>query len=104
MSLLPRDPVLTFLRRTFKCKMLNNARLTPQQCVARQLREVETKFFGRKITVNNTIFDRFCRSGCCETGLVHLRRLNPSAAKTREKERRKAERTEPCRPLAQGRA
>jgi hypothetical protein len=101
---LAKDPVLTFLRKTFKCKMLNNARLSPQQCVARQLREVETKYFGRKITVNNTLFDKWCRSGCCETGLVHLGRIAPSAMKVRLAEKKKRERKEPCRPLAQGNA
>ncbi len=97
-----KDPVLTFLRKTFKCPMLNNARLTPAQCVGRQLREVETKMFGRKIIVNNSAFDRWCRSGCCEKGLVHLRRMQPKAYDVRMKEKKKREKKEPCRPLAGG--
>jgi hypothetical protein len=87
-----------FVRKnTFVCEHLNNARITPEQCVARQLRQVEMKYFGRKITVNNTIFDQFCRSGCCKIGLVQLRKLAPDVHRVRLAEVKK--KTTPCRPL-----
>ncbi len=92
------DPVTLFLKRnTFRCKPLN-ADLTPEQCKERQLREVETKYFGRKLIVNNTPFDAWCRSGCCETGLIYLRKLAYKAYLTRVKERRK-KKAAPCKPL-----
>lgn len=92
------DPVLKFLKdRTFHCPHLNNARITPEQCVGRQLREIETKFFGRKLIVNNTIFDAYCRSGCCQTGLVHLKRREPEAYALRMRERKAKDRKKvPC--------
>lgn len=97
-----RDPVAVFVaRQTFHCKPLN-ANLTPEQCKDRQLREIETKMFGRKLTVNNSLFDRYCRSGCCPTGLVYLKKLAPAAYKVRVKET-KARKT-PCTQLAGGNA
>lgn len=91
------DPITAFLKRqTFHCRPLN-ATLSPEQCVERQRREVETKFFGRKLTVNNTPFDKWCRSGCCTTGLIYLRKLDPKAWATRMKERKKSR--QPCKPL-----
>lgn len=94
-----QNPVERFLKqnKTFKCVSLSNARMTPDQCVARQLREVETKYFGRKITVNNTIFDRYCRSGCCKVGLVHLKKLLPEAHRVRVREAKATK--NPCKPL-----
>ena len=90
------DPVSLFLKRsTFRCKPLNAA-LTPEECVTRQLSEVETKMFGRKITTNNAPQDRFCRSGCCAQGLIFLRKLRYSAWVTRMKEKKKA--ATPCKP------
>ena len=91
------DPVSLFLRKnTFRCRPLN-ANLTPDECVGRQLREVETKMFGRKILVNNSAFDKYCRSGCCEIGLVYLRKLRYKAWLTRLAERRQSK--APCKPL-----
>ncbi len=74
------------------------ANLTPEQCAERQEREVETKYFGRKLIVNNTPFDSWCRSGCCETGLIHLRKLRYKLYLVRLKERRK-KKAPPCKPL-----
>ena len=91
------DPVSLFLRKnTFRCKPLN-ASLTPEECVTRQLREVETVYFGHKLTVNNSSFDKYCRSGCCETGLIYLRKLAYKAWLARLAEKRKTK--PPCKPL-----
>lgn len=91
------DPVALFLKKnTFHCKVFK-ANLTPDECADRQLREVETKMFGRKILVNNSAFDRWCRSGCCETGLIYLRKLHYKAWLARLKEKRKTK--PPCKPL-----
>lgn len=91
------DPVALFLKKnTFRCKPLN-ANLAPEECVERQLREVETKMFGRKILVNNSAFDKFCRSGCCEVGLVYLKKMRYKSWLTRLAEKRKKK--PPCKPL-----
>lgn len=91
------DPVTLFLKKnTFRCKPLN-ANLAPDECVERQLREVEMKMFGRKILCNNSAQDKWCRSGCCETGLIYLRKLRYSAWVTRMREKKKTK--PPCKPL-----
>lgn len=94
-----RDPVEAFLRsNTFVCSHLGNARITPEQCAGRQQREIETKMFGRKITVNNSPQDKWCRSGCCALGLPHLRRYDYKAYLKRVKERNRKRRSF-CKPL-----
>lgn len=96
------DPVSLFLRKnTFHCKSLN-ANLTSSECADRQVREVEMKMFGRKILSNDSLFDRFCRSGCCAVGLVHLRKHRYKEWLLRLKEARK--RVAPCKQLAGGNA
>jgi hypothetical protein len=102
---LRRDPareqaIETFLKRyTFHCKALN-VTLTPEECRDRQLREVETKYFGRKLIVNNTIFDRYCRSGCCQQGQQVLVKLEPKAAKAKLREVK--HRDAPCHQMHLG--
>ncbi len=67
--------VAAFLkRRTFFCKFLR-ALLTSEQCEARQGREIKRVAYGRKITLNNTPLDRYCRSGECEQGKEQLVKL-----------------------------
>ncbi len=66
---MPRKPTVeTFLRRrTFFCPALC-ARFRREECVERQGRKAITKYYGRKIIVNNTPFDQWCRSGDCKVG------------------------------------
>jgi hypothetical protein len=60
--------VETFLRRrTFFCPSMC-AWLRREECVDRQKRKATTKYYGRKIIVNNTPFDKWCRSKACKVG------------------------------------
>jgi len=78
------DPVLAFLhRRTFFCTKLN-ANLTPEQCYDRQRRKTETKAYGRKITLNNTPQDRYCRSGDCRQGKEQVVKIRFRKRRARE--------------------
>lgn len=95
------DPMALFLRKhTFHCKALV-ANLTPEECAGRQLREVEMKMFGRRILTNDAAPDRYCRSGCCQQGLIFLRRLNYKAWLSRLKARRESK--APCRTFGKDR-
>jgi hypothetical protein len=86
------EQVEEFLRaKTFKCPYLSNARLTPEQCDSRQSREIEVAYFGRKINLNNTPQDRFCRSGECKLGACIRKHLRGKAAQKCEAQVRRAE-------------
>lgn len=92
--------VAIFMKRyTFHCQAMN-VFITPEECRERQRREVETTYFGRRVVLNNTPADRYCRSGCCSQGLVHLKRLDPRLHRQRAAEVKR--RDEPCHRLRMG--
>lgn len=69
------DPVQAFLqRKTFYCEAMC-ARLTREECCARQKRKAELKAIpGRKLIFANNPPDLFCRSGKCKQGKEQKRK------------------------------
>jgi hypothetical protein len=62
------DAIQKFLEaKTFQCPHLKS-RLTKESCVARQNRELNVTYFGRRVNLSNTPSDKWCRSGECQLG------------------------------------
>jgi hypothetical protein len=102
MAMRKYDPVAAFLaRHTIRCQALA-IRLTPEECAARQTRDVESTYFGRVVKLNNDPLSRYCYGGCCAQGMAILKKLAPKAY--REKKKLARGRKAPCRRITMGRS